>query len=59
VYQQYVRTLESLRFQTEREKLIYVLDHTGLTKQEQAQVRRRLTFVENKLLQLYVAKSLN
>lgn len=59
MYQQYVRTLASLRFETEREKLIYVLDHTGLTKQEQVQIRCRLTFVENKLLQLYVAKSPN
>jgi len=53
VQEQYRSTSESCRLGTERENLIYVLDHTELTEAEQSDVKLRLAAVENELLQLF------
>lgn len=49
-------TVKSLRLETERENLDYVLSHAELTEQEQSQLKRRLAVVEDELLELFVAK---
>ena len=48
--------MKSLRLETERENLDYVLSHAELTEQEQSQLKRRLAFVQEELLELFVAK---
>ncbi len=52
----YGATVKSLRLETERENLDYVLSHAELTEQEQSQLKRRLAVVEDELLELFVAK---
>lgn len=52
----YGTTLKTLRLETERENLTYVLSHTQLTEQEKLDVRRRLDTVETEMLELLNAK---
>lgn len=47
---QYGQTPRDLRLETERENLLYVLSNTELTQEQESDVKRRLTFVENELL---------
>jgi len=48
--------MKSLRLETERENLDYVLSNAELTEQEQGDVKHRLAVVEEELLQLFIAK---
>jgi hypothetical protein len=56
VQEWYGTTTKSLRLETERENLDYVLSHADLTEQEEADVKQRLTVVQEELLQLFMAK---
>ena len=50
--QGYGTTAKSVRLETERENLNYVLSHAELTEQEQSYVRCRLNTVETEMLEL-------
>ena len=54
--QEWYGTTKGLRLETERENLDYVLSHADLTEQEEADVKQRLTVVQEELLQLFIAK---
>ena len=56
VQEWYGTTVKSLRLETERENLDYLLSHEELTEQERLQLERRLAFVQEELLELFVAK---
>lgn len=51
----YGTTVKSLRLETERENLDYVLSHAELTGEEQSALKDRLAVVENELLQMFTA----
>ena len=56
MHEQYEITPDSLRLETERESLTYVLSHAELTEQELSEVSGRLAFIENELLELFIEK---
>ena len=56
VQEWYGITVKRLRLETERENLDYVLSHAELTEQERLQLKSRLVFVQEELLELFVAK---
>lgn len=47
-------TLDSLRLETERANLVYVLSHEELIEEASSELADRLAFVEDELLRLFI-----